>query len=741
MAQQIETQKDLVKSKGKDSLIDIWRAEIENSEKYHKESKKEGQEYLEVYENEDKQQYSLPIFWSNTQVLRPLLFSKLPKVSIIQANYNDEEVARIASELIERVVTYFLKESEIENIIEKTRDSFLIKGIGIPKITYIPPQPIKIKAKKIQDSKEDKIEGENKDSEEEKQNEMEDSIEYDVDDSAKTIKIEYIDYEDFLKSTEKEWDKLRWVAFKKYFNRTELIDYFGDNGKKAKMTNKKLDNFEKENDDLYKLCEVWEIWDKESMKVYHITFGGEGTVLNVEQDPYKLKNFFPISMPMGLNDNLCKLLPVPLYRHYKNLCENLNTIHDRIISLVEQAKFTGIYTKLAEQDDIKNLMNADDGVFSPMQTTANIDDAKKLVLFKPILEIANTITILRQEKLAIKADIQEITGLSDIVRGYSIASETATAQQIKGNFAISRIQPLQKEVEYTIRDTLRLLAEMAVEKLSLPELMLISGLKVHNVAEIAKATQSKLDIQVQEASDLIDIKDPDRQKKIEQLHQQAQIGYEKTMQKIKEDLKGFAIEIKDVEKLNKILKTDKLRSINIDIETDSTVKIDQNLEKQERIAYIQTISSMVQAMGPVVQSGVISKESLNEFIIFASKPFKVGRNLENFLKNDEEEKQASAQEMVAQMELQIKQQEMQMKEMELQIKQQEIAGKLDIEQQKVNVEKAKLLNQQNEFEQKLEYEDVNKQADREAKRLDIKVKASTEIVNDQIRNANQSTLI
>ena len=130
MAQQIETQEYLVKSKGKYSLIDIWRAEIENSEKYHKESKKEGEEYLQIYENEDKQQHSLPIFWSNTQVLRPLLFSKLPKANIIQANYNDDEVARIGSELIERVISYFLKESDIENIIEKTRDSFLIKGIG-----------------------------------------------------------------------------------------------------------------------------------------------------------------------------------------------------------------------------------------------------------------------------------------------------------------------------------------------------------------------------------------------------------------------------------------------------------------------------------------------------------------------------------------------------------------------------------------------------------------------------------
>lgn len=200
--------------------------------------------------------------------------------------------------------------------------------------------------------------------------------------------------------------------------------------------------------------------------------------------------------------------------------------------------------------------------------------------------------------------------------------------------------------------------------------------------------------------------------------------------------------MKDVEKLNKILKTDKLRSINIDIETDSTVKIDQDQEKQERIAYIQTISSMVQALGPVVQSGVISKDSLNEFLIFASKPFKVGRNLENFLSNNEQDvKQPSAEEMVSQMEMQTRQQEMQMKQMELQIKQQEVVGKLEIEQQRINIEKAKLLNQQNEFEQKLEYEDINKQADRESKRLDMKVKAATEVVNDEIRNYYKPTII
>ena len=79
---------------------------------------------------------------------------------------------------------------------------------------------------------------------------------------------------------------------------------------------------------------------------------------------------------------------------------------------------------------------------------------------------------------------------------------------------------------------------------------------------------------------------------------------------------------------------------------------------------------------------------------------------------------------------------MELRQQELQLKAQEIMGKLDLEQQKVNVDKAKVLSDQNKFEQKLEFEDANKQADRESKRLDMKVKAGTELINEQIRNAN-----
>jgi hypothetical protein len=178
-----------------------------------------------------------------------------------------------------------------------------------------------------------------------------------------------------------------------------------------------------------------------------------------------------------------------------------------------------------------------------------------------------------------------------------------------------------------------------------------------------------------------------------------------------------------------------MRCISIDIETDSTIKIDQNQEKIDRMDYVRTISQTLQALIPAVQTGIISKKALSEMIIFASKPQKVGRNLENYLQEEQPvEEKPDPQAMLAQAQIELKQQE-------LQLRTQEVMGKLDIDQQKVNVDKAKILNDQNKFEQKLEFDDANKQADRESKRLDMKVKAGTELVNEQIRNINQNQII
>ena len=139
---QIEIQDELSSLTGQRRLVDIWRREIENAKKYHETSKETAKQYQELYEEQESEtkislKSNFPIFWNNTQVLRPLLFSKLPKANITQAFFNEDDISRISSEVVERLITYLLKESDAENQIEKIRDAFLVQGIGIPRIVFI----------------------------------------------------------------------------------------------------------------------------------------------------------------------------------------------------------------------------------------------------------------------------------------------------------------------------------------------------------------------------------------------------------------------------------------------------------------------------------------------------------------------------------------------------------------------------------------------------------------------------
>jgi hypothetical protein len=123
--------------------------------------------------------------------------------------------------------------------------------------------------------------------------------------------------------------------------------------------------------------------------------------------------------------------------------------------------------------------------------------------------------------------------------------------------------------------------------------------------------------------------------------------------------------------------------------------------------------------------------------MFVSKPFKVGRNVEEALSNKDqqpEEKQPSAEQMLAQAQIQLEQQK-------LELEAQKMQSNAQLEQQRIDIDKANSLFELEKHQDTMEFEDVNRQADRDARRLDAIVKARTEVLNDQIRNANQPTNI
>jgi hypothetical protein len=89
----------------------------------------------------------------------------------------------------------------------------------------------------------------------------------------------------------------------------------------------------------------------------------------------------------------------------------------------------------------------------------------------PLDMVVATMNQLNAARDTIKQEIYELTGISDIIRGASKASETLGAQQIKAQFASVRIKDLQDEVAAFAAQILRLKAELMIKHFD-PEILI-----------------------------------------------------------------------------------------------------------------------------------------------------------------------------------------------------------------------------------------------------------------------------
>jgi hypothetical protein len=134
---------------------------------------------------------------------------------------------------------------------------------------------------------------------------------------------------------------------------------------------------------------------------------------------------------------------------------------------------------------------------------------------------------------------------------------------------------------------------------------------------------------------------------------------------------------KDAE-VYEILTNDLMRSYRIDIETDSTIAEDAQLEKQSRIELVTAITAFMEKVGPMVQAQVIPTNVATELLGFAVRGFKVGRTLEDTLDEmSQSDDDPKAQQIQQQFQMAQQQMQAQMQEQVEGIKQQ--AGK-EIEQ-------------------------------------------------------------
>lgn len=680
-----------------------WNDEIQKAIQGEKEYVDEAERVIKIFKSKN---YSIngaqttqdvkPVFnilYSNIETLKPLVFSRLPNPRIRRRNLEKSNVNKLLSILLERTVKRILEETNAQVPIEQARNDFLVVKRGVCRVLF--KQEIVEVEKPVEFT------------------EATDTIDEQVEPEMtaeelgeKEIKLEYVSWKNILFSPAEKWEDVIWVAFRHNLTQKELKEKFGVyKGKKIALNeqaNSEIINDNLQPQGLFEKAEVWEIWDKRTNTITFWTSGYQDDILNEKEDAYKLKNFFNIPRPLGVDSGFDDVnQPIPDYKYYEEQAKELDRISNRIMAILPYISMGGGYNSTLTSTDADNFLKAIDNYFP---FSAPLDaDPQKMIYERDISKLASVLEILYTERQQTVSVIQEVSGISDIVRGQTDSQETATAQELKGNFAVSRIQPMQKEIEFFCRDIVRIIVELVAENFDTFELARSAQMKVFDMEALAQ--------------------------QFAQQSQQEQIPQEQVGQYVAAKMKPYQQEIKSgqatsvnlLKEANKILKDDKLRGWAIEVETDSTIKVDQNAERQSVIEFADAVAKVTADFMPAVQQGLISKDAFKAMLSYIMRRFDGSEEVEELLAGDDNEEISQAE----QMQQQAMQKQLELEERQVAIKEQDA-------QTKAFSAEAKAANDQDRL--KLDESTAILEADTAQDEID----ARSRELNKKIENSNLS---
>ena len=464
--QTIERIEDL--GEGDKGMAALWGAELKAATKYLKDWRKDAKNIEERYLDKrgpyEDSEFRVNLFWSTMQVVLATLYAQPPKADVKRL-YDDpnDDASRVAGEIMGRLLNNDIqRDGSTSNAAIRTAvQDWSIVGMGQVWARYDVTTSIESYGD-VQDPVTGEILVPAQDVE---KIESEDAL------------IEWVHWDDFTYSPARIWEEVRWVARRVYMTREQLVNRFGEDvGKRVPMSQKpstKVDALtgivQPIPKDPWNRAEVWEIWDKRTKTVYWYNQECD-FLLDQREDPLGLKDFFPCPAPMMANLTSSALIPRPDYIMAQGQFEQMDELNTRATWLTRAMKVVGVYDKTAEGVQ-RMLSQAIENQLIPVDNWAMFAESggvKGKIDWLPIDQVGNTVEKLKLFQEGVKAQIYEVLGISDIMRGSSKASETASAQQIKAQFGSTRMQLKQFAVAKFVQGALGIKAEI-IEKHFQPE--------------------------------------------------------------------------------------------------------------------------------------------------------------------------------------------------------------------------------------------------------------------------------
>lgn len=504
------------------------------------------------------------ILWANVQTLKPAVYARMPKADVSRRFVDNDPIGRVAALLLERVLDYEIEHfTDFRSCMEHSVEDRFLGGRGVGWVRYDPTiEKVESEAgEEISDVAE--VEGpEDEDSEPEPMEQI----------TSECCPTDYVHWKEFGHESARTWEEVtkvwRWV----YMTEPQVAKRFGEDIARKIPFDSAPDSLNKYTQqsttkDRARICELWDMDDE---RVYWFSKHFPNMIDEVD-DPLELEGFFPCGKPLYATTTSDTLVPVPDFVLYQDQANDLDILADRIDGLVKALRVRGVYDQ--SQPALQRLLTeGDNNTLLPVDkwlAFAEKGGLKGSIDLLPIDTLAACLLQCYQAQANVKQQIYDITGISDIIRGVSVASETATAQEIKGQYAGLRLKSMQDSVALFASDLLKIKAQIICSKYQ-PE----------TIKEYAAA---------------------------DQMTQADQAMVPQALQ---------------------LLTSNPLRKFRIEVEADSLVMLDEQQDKTDRMEFLKAFGAFMPQAVSAGQQVPEMAPALMQIMQYAVSGFKQARSIE-----------------------------------------------------------------------------------------------------------------
>lgn len=455
-----------------------WQVELSASkrwmEKFTRAARRCEQAYIGKFDDDRMAREiggKVNLFWSNVQVILSAIYGKLPKAEVDRKFKDfDDDVARVAGIIMQRILNGDIERDWDDTnaaMRDAVQDRFVV-GLGQVWCRY------DVETEEYDEPITDPMTGGPVlDAMGQPQTQKAERI---INEEAET---DYVYWEDFRYSPCRRWRECRWVARRVYMRPERVAKRFKLKPDQVSMlpVASRMPTEDTGEESVLKatpqkMIAVWEIWSREDN---YVCWYCEGCnyLLDEQPDPLELDDFFPCPMPVVSTTLTRAFLPRADYAMAQDLYRELDKVNAKLSQLADAVKAAGVYDKTAT--GVKTLLTtAVENALVPVDNWSSFVEKgglKGVVDWMPIDAFVNAIIQLSQRKTQLQGDLYEVLGISDIMRGASVASETLGAQQLKVQYGGARLSNLQNDVARFVSEVMRIRANI-VANLFQPETIL-----------------------------------------------------------------------------------------------------------------------------------------------------------------------------------------------------------------------------------------------------------------------------